>query len=143
MPARKSIVRATLLASVVGLLVVPYVPVGAWPLPDTGSMEPTMTGCDLLVYGPADDVEVGDVVIFDAPWRDGLVIHRIVGESPRGYVLKGDANASPDPMAIPEDRIVAEVEHVVGSGTLLEGICGPVSDAAVSAFDATSDFVYW
>ncbi|PSP79167.1 signal peptidase I [Halobacteriales archaeon QS_1_68_20] len=142
MPTRKSIIRTTLLALVLGLLIVPYVPVGAWPLPDTGSMEPTMRGCDLLVYGPADDVEVGDVVIFDAPWRDGLVIHRIVGETSQGYVLKGDANAAPDPMLVPEKRVVAEVHHVVESGGAFEGICDPVSDAALTAFDATSDLIY-
>lgn len=143
MSLRPSIPRMTILALVLGLVIVPYVPVGAWPLPDTGSMEPTMTGCDLLVYGPADDVEVGDVVIFDAPWRDGLVIHRVVGTTPKGYVLKGDANDAPDPMAVPEDRIVAEVTHVVHSGAMLEGICEPASDAALAAFDATSDFIYW
>lgn len=142
MAVQDSSVRVLLVALVVALVVVPYVPVGAWPLPDTGSMEPTMGGCDLLLYGPADDVEVGDVVIFDAPWRDGLVIHRVVGETTEGYVLQGDANSAPDPEPVPGERVLAEVHYAVGTGHLVGGVCNPVSDAAMTAFDANSDHIY-
>lgn len=135
-------VRVLVVALVIALVVVPYVPVGAWPLPDTGSMEPTLGGCDLLLYGPADDVDVGDVVIFDAPWRDGLVIHRVVGETSAGYVTRGDANPVPDPEPVPRGRVVAEVHQAVGTGQLVGDVCDPVSDAAMTAFESSSDHVY-
>lgn len=135
-------VRVAVALLVLIVFVVPYVPVGAWPLPDTGSMEPTMAGCDLLVYGPATNVEVGDVVIFDAPWRDGLVIHRVVDETSGGFVLQGDANASPDPMLVTEDRILVEVHHVLKTSRFAGPLCGPVSDAAVTAFDNNSEYLY-
>lgn len=129
--------RALVVIGLVGVLVVPYYPVGVWPVPATGSMEPAITGCDTLVYGPPADVEVGDVVIFDAPWQHGAVLHRVVEERPGGYVLQGDANEYPDPMVVPPDHVLAEVRYVGKSGPYLQGVC----DGAMAAADGVYD--YW
>ena len=134
-------IRVAVVALVGALLVVPYVPVGAWPLPDTGSMEPSMRGCDVLVYGPAWEVETGDVVIADAPWRDGVVIHRVVDQTPDGYVLKGDANGSPDVMAVPPDHILAEVQYVVKVGSLVEPYCAFASETAMTTYETSREGV--
>lgn len=129
-------------ALVIGLLLtvlVPHAPFGLWVLPDTGSMEPTMVGCDVLVYSPTDDVDVGDVVVYDAHWRSGLVIHRVVAEREDGYVLQGDDNPAPDPEVVTEDQIISEVDFVLHSGSVLQDICTPISSTAVSAYERSAE----
>lgn len=68
---------------------------------ETGSMAPTLNPGDGFVAIPAPlagPLESGDVVTFEAErlHGGGLVTHRIVGESPRGYVTQGDANTFTD-----------------------------------------------
>ena len=54
----------------------------------SGSMEPVMYRGDIVVlekanllglqeFNPAD-VEVGDIVVYNAAWHDGPVIHRVI-----------------------------------------------------------------
>lgn len=120
-------------------VVVPYAPVGLWVLPDTGSMEPTQVGCDVLVYTPANDVEVGDVVVYDPEWRSGLVIHRVIAEHEDGYVLKGDNNPAPDPEIVTDAQIISEVNYVVHTGSVLNEVCSPISSVAVSTYEGTAE----
>ena len=68
---------------------------------ETGSMEPTLAPGDGIVTVPsaiAGPVEPGDVVIFRAERLDGggLVTHRVVAETDRGFTTKGDANPFTD-----------------------------------------------
>lgn len=68
---------------------------------ETGSMAPTLQPGDGFVAVPAavaGPVEVGDVVVFEAEdVRDGgLTTHRVVDETERGYVTRGDANPFTD-----------------------------------------------
>lgn len=68
---------------------------------ETGSMSPTLEPGDGFVAVPAavaGPVETGDVVTFHAErlHGGGLVTHRVVGETQRGYVTQGDANAFTD-----------------------------------------------
>jgi signal peptidase len=90
----------------------------------TGSMEPALSPGDGFVAVPAavaGDPEPGDVVVFRAQevQGGGLTTHRVVDETPEGYVTKGDANPFTDqdggepPMT--EDRIVAHALQVDGS----------------------------
>jgi signal peptidase I len=130
--------RTVLVAALVVGLALPYVPLGVWVLPDTGSMDPATVGCDVLVYTPATDVAVGDVVVYDPDWRQGLVVHRVVAERDDGYVLAGDNNSAPDPGVVSRDQFVAEVRLVVGTGAALERACAPVSAVAVDAFDGVA-----
>ena len=67
----------------------------------TGSMEPTIDTGDGFVPLPTAVVgppETGDVVTFRAKQLQGggLVTHRIVDRTDRGYVTRGDANPFPD-----------------------------------------------
>ncbi len=67
----------------------------------TGSMEPTIDAGDGFVPLPTTVVgppEMGDVVTFRAKQLQGggLVTHRIVDRTDRGYVTRGDANPFPD-----------------------------------------------
>lgn len=68
---------------------------------ETGSMEPEIEAGDGFVVLPAElagSPSEGSVVIYDARETDGggLTTHRIVGETPEGYVTAGDANPFTD-----------------------------------------------
>lgn len=60
----------------------------------SGSMEPTFSPGDLLVFQEKERYHVEDVVVF----RQGssLVTHRIVAETPDGFFTQGDANNTED-----------------------------------------------
>ena len=89
----------------------------------SGSMEPAFYRGDIVVIQKADffglhefnpeDVQVGDVVVYDAAWFDEPVIHRIIGTADINgstmYVIKGDNNDSPDPYYVKADQIKEKV----------------------------------
>jgi signal peptidase I len=102
---------AVLLALV---LVVPYlwtVVTGDRFLTVTGvSMKPTYQLGDMLLVQPARGDElttVGQVVVASFDGADGpLYVHRVWEVTEDGAVLKGDANADPDPRPITQDQVV-------------------------------------
>ncbi|MDF9744687.1 signal peptidase I [Natrinema salsiterrestre] len=68
---------------------------------ETGSMEPTIDTGDGFIAVPSEvsgEPEPGDVIVFEATeiQGGGLTTHRIVEETPRGYVTRGDANPFTD-----------------------------------------------
>ncbi|WP_435359155.1 signal peptidase I [Haloarchaeobius sp. DFWS5] len=68
---------------------------------ETGSMQPTMDPGDGFVAVPspvAGDVSAGDVIVFRAEelHGGGLTTHRVVEETERGYITRGDANPFTD-----------------------------------------------
>lgn len=87
------------------------------------SMAPTFLQGDLaLAYDVAPDI--GDVVIYRAP-VDGLtVIHRIVDETPDGWVLLGDNNPQIDPWTPTDEDIVGKVVLRIPGGGHLVGWAG-------------------
>jgi len=91
---------------------------------ETGSMEPAMDAGDGFVAVPAPiagDVGVGDVVIYDAERIEGggYVTHRVVGETDRGYVTRGDANPFTDQDSneppVRDAQVVAKALQVGGT----------------------------
>jgi len=91
---------------------------------ETGSMAPTMEPGDGFVAIPsplAGDVEEGDVVTFRAEeiHGGGLTTHRIVGETERGYITRGDANPFADQDGneppVKDEQIVAHALQIGGS----------------------------
>lgn len=111
----------------------------------TGSMEPTMEAGDGFVAVPdavAGSPSEGDVVVFDAQELHGgeLTTHRIVEETPEGYVTAGDANPftdqGGDEPPVNDDQIVAvawqpggEVVTIPYLGTAVMGVQGGLESA--------------
>lgn len=60
------------------------------------SMEPTIPEGSGYVLVPAGDVQPGDIVTFHSERRDQFVTHRVIAETPEGFVTKGDNNPSTD-----------------------------------------------
>jgi signal peptidase len=91
---------------------------------ETGSMSPTMEPGDGFVAVPAavtDDPEPGDVIVFQAEeiQGGGLTTHRVVAETDRGYVTRGDDNPFTDQDGgeppVKDAQIVAEALRIGGS----------------------------
>jgi Skp family chaperone for outer membrane proteins len=91
-----------------------------YPVKCTGSMRPTFD-CDDLPVGHAFpiSVEYGDIVLYDAretdcgwPAHVWFVMHRVVGVTADGYVLRGDANLFADPCIVPLSAVRAKIDHV-------------------------------
>jgi signal peptidase I len=56
------------------------------------SMEPGFSTGDLAVLRPASEYAVGDVVAYDSPTLETIVMHRIVAVDGDRFVLQGDDN---------------------------------------------------
>lgn len=110
---------------------------------ETGSMEPTLDPGDGFVAIPsqlAGPVEEGDVIVYRAEeiQGGGLTTHRVVGETERGYVTKGDANPFTDQDSgeppVKEAQIVAQALQIGGAvvvvpnlGTVVVAVQGVLS----------------
>lgn len=119
---------------------------------ETGSMQPTLDPGDGFVAVPtalAGPVGPGDVVVFRAErlHGGGLVTHRVVGDTPQGYVTQGDANTFTDQSGseppVKESQIVAVALSVGGHivvvpelGTVLQGIQSGLTLVQYHAFSA-------
>lgn len=90
----------------------------------SGSMEPVFYRGDIVLVEKAnflginefnpEDVEKGDIVIYNANWFPDPVIHRVVGtgtanNGTKYYIIKGDNNAVPDPAVVYPSQITARV----------------------------------
>jgi signal peptidase len=112
----------------------------------TDSMEPEIAAGDGFVVLPTavtDDVEEGDVVVFEAQQLQGggLTTHRIVDRTSEGYVTKGDNNPftdqdGPEP-PVSDRQVRAKALQVGGSvvtiphlGTAVDGARGIVARVA-------------
>ena len=89
----------------------------------SGSMEPAFYRGDIVLVEKADfigihefnpnDVQIGDVVVYDAAWFEQPVIHRVINitdiNGTTMYVIKGDNNNSPDPYYVTAGQIREKV----------------------------------
>ena len=91
---------------------------------ETGSMQPTLSPGDGFVAIPAQiagGIAPGDVVTFDAQeiQGGGLTTHRVVEETERGYVTRGDNNPFTDQdggePVVQDADVVAKALQVGGS----------------------------
>jgi signal peptidase len=138
---RRGWLAATLgIAAVAVLLPLTVFLVSAWLLGwqlqsvQSGSMAPTYPVGSLLVIGQIDAgaVEPGMAIVFDDPKAPGrLVTHRVVRTAPGAtlqFVTQGDANASPDPAAVParlvRGQVLWQVSHL---GSALDWLQWPRS----------------
>jgi len=95
------------------------------------SMEPTLQPGDGFVAIPAavsGPVETGDVVVFNAETLNGggLTTHRVVEETDRGYVTKGDGNPftdqDDDEPVVRDEQVVAHVWQPGGDVLAIPGL---------------------
>lgn len=111
---------------------------------ETGSMSPTLDPGDGFVAVPqavAGSVEEGDVVTFRAKelHDGGLTTHRVVEDTPRGYVTRGDANPFTDQDGaeppVKEPQVVAQALQVNGRVVVIPhlGTAVETTSAALSA----------
>ena len=91
----------------------------------SGSMEPEFYRLDIVVVEKANlfglgiqefdpnDVQVGDIVVYNAEWVDEAVIHRVINiteiNGSTYFVIKGDNNDVPDPYYVSPDQITDRV----------------------------------
>ncbi len=109
----KAVIAITVLLTLAAVLIA-LSPFAGWRV-DTvlsGSMEPAIATGGLVVIGPVapGDVRAGDVIAF----RDGNidVCHRVLGlreGTPAGFITKGDANPSPDPVPVSPNNVIGKV----------------------------------
>ena len=85
----------------------------------SGSMEPVFYRGDIVVVEKANflgisefdpnDVQVGDIVVYDAVWYNNPVIHRVINiteiNGTTMYMIKGDNNDRPDPYYVTPNQI--------------------------------------
>ena len=88
----------------------------------SGSMEPAIpVGSAVFVRAlPPAQIEAEDVIAFQS--HDRVITHRVVenNKPESSLVTQGDANAQPDPEAVPYGNVIGRVErHVPGLGWLL------------------------
>ncbi len=86
----------------------------------TGSMAPAISPGDIIITTPISHREpkVGDVIAYDAKRFNGekvaIFSHRIVGgDIKSGFIVKGDANKSPDPQKPTSQDILGVVIFVI------------------------------
>ena len=82
----------------------------------TGSMSPAINSGDIIIVAPITTTppKVGDVVTYKGRRFDGTEVasftHRIIsGDSQTGFLLKGDANKTPDTQRVLLDDIEGKV----------------------------------
>ena len=84
---------------------VPLAVVSSW------SMEPVLHVGDIVIVARQGDYAVGDIIIYDS--GHGIIVHRIVAKLDDRYVVKGDANLSPDPVQPTNKMILGKVQAVI------------------------------
>ena len=89
----------------------------------SGSMEPAFYRGDIVLIQKADffgihefdvnNIQKGDVVVYDAKWFEQPVIHRVIDivgiNGTTMYLIKGDNNKSPDPYYVTKEQIQSKV----------------------------------
>ncbi|MGL6297837.1 MAG: signal peptidase I [Methanobacteriaceae archaeon] len=89
----------------------------------SGSMEPVLYRGDIVVIEKAsflginefdpNNLQVGDIVVYNAKWFPNPVIHRIIDvqnvNGSKYYVIKGDNNPTADPYLVSPDDVTDRV----------------------------------
>ncbi|WP_299334678.1 signal peptidase I [Haloplanus sp.] len=111
----------------------------------TGSMQPALDPGDGFLAVPievAGPVESGDVIVFRAEeiQGGGLTTHRVVGETERGYVTRGDNNAVTDQDSgeppVKNGQIVSKVVRLNGQVLVLPHLGDATSSVQETAVNA-------
>lgn len=78
---------------------------------DGSSMYPTLTGQDILEIDPAGTVnpKKGDVIMFEQPGEDSIIVHRVISVTPGGIITRGDNAGGVDPWIVDPREIKGRV----------------------------------
>ena len=139
MEKKKNSLKGKLLLPILILLILGFNFLGPFRLcaVPTGSMEPnipTWSLCIVNVKTPYEDIEKGDVVVYERR-GDGLrIIHRVIAITDEGMVTKGDANSIDDGLSVtPENLYGKYLWHIPQLGRLPMLIRTPAGIAVVAA----------
>ncbi len=75
----------------------------------SGSMEPTLSSGDHVVFHRQERYEIDDVVVYYDEVSNIFVVHRIVGKSGDRFILQGDFNPICDTALVSAERIQGKV----------------------------------
>ena len=114
---------AYIIIIVVGLLIAQHMNVVV-----SESMEPVLYRGDIVIVEKSNflglnefdpnDVQVGDIVVYQATWFPNPVIHRVINESQinesKYFTIKGDNNPVPDPVPVSPSQITERVVTIDG-----------------------------
>lgn len=115
---------------------------------ETGSMSPTINSGDGFIAVPsavAGEPTAGDVIVFEAEELNGggLTTHRVVRQTDRGYITRGDANPFPDQAAdeppVKRPQIVAHALQVGGGVVVIPRL----GDAVLAVRGAAGSLQRW
>lgn len=91
----------------------------------SGSMSGSIEINDVIIIHAEDTYTTGDVITFYS--GNSLVTHRIVGETERGFITKGDANNAADLYPVLITDVVGKVVLVLpGIGVIIEALRTPL-----------------
>ena len=66
-------------------------------------------GDAVVIYNtPFEDLEIGDVIVYQSTTDNRMIIHRIVNETNEGFITKGDNNALADTQVITKDSYMGK-----------------------------------
>lgn len=84
------------------------------------SMHPALRSGDVVTVTPIGTypVPIGAIVAAEAPGGGGLVVHRVVGRSAAGFLLRGD-NATHADGIVPEEAVIGVVVRIERNGRLV------------------------
>ncbi len=91
----------------------------------SGSMSGSIEINDMILIHAEDTYTTGDVITFYS--GSTLVTHRIIGETERGFITKGDANNTADLYPVPITDVVGKVVLVIPQiGAIIEALRTPL-----------------
>ncbi|WP_414469169.1 signal peptidase I [Methanobacterium sp. ACI-7] len=83
------------------------------------SMAPTLHRGDVVIVEKnPDNIQVGDIVVYDAVWFPQPIIHRVIAikNDSKGnilYQMKGDNLPVPDPELVSKNQITSKVVNII------------------------------
>ena len=109
----------------------------------SGSMEPKFYPGDVVVIKHKDktDIKVNDIVTYRD--SEGVIItHRIIEETPEGYITKGDNNNVEDGEILTKDNIIGEFKFSIPKiGFLMSFLSKPLVIAGGMVILAVAIFI--
>ncbi len=111
----------------------------------SGSMEPKFYPGDIVItkHKNKTDIKVNDIVTYRN--SDGVIItHRIIEETPEGYITKGDNNNVEDADILTKENIIGEVKFSIPKiGYVMDFLSKPLVIAAEMILLAVFIFFYY